>query len=172
MLLRAVALASVIAVATLVAAQIIMPLVFNGRWFILEWPNLVLATLAACLGALAVSTRVRGSRRLGIWEAVLMAVVTYVIGVVLSPIVSAVASWPDVSNGGRVPCLYPLVSSCASGLHGGAALDALIQATLGFYPLMPIALVVFIPLAAALVVPSSVWVLLMRRIVGDSYQRS
>ena len=101
-----------------------------------------------------------------------MAVVTYVVGVLLSPIVSAVAAWPDVSTGGRVPCLYPLSSSCASGLHGNGAWDALIQATLGFYLWTPVALVVFVPLAAALVLPSFVWVLMMRRFVGGTYHRS
>jgi hypothetical protein len=148
-----------------------------GPGLITDWIDFI---LAACLAAVMLSIRVRGRRYDGAGDVTAMAVVTYVIGVLLFPIVQLVATLPSVSNGGLIPCpSYPfggtLYEGCASGLHGSAAWDALISVTVEYYKLTHVALLVLSPLLVVLAVPSLVWVRLMRRFAGVTdprYQRS
>jgi hypothetical protein len=138
---------------------------------------LVVAVVAAGVAALLFATRVRAGWLHGLGEVIAMAVLTYVIGLLLFPVVQAVASWSDVSNGGRIPCLSlrpgaSLYVDCPGGLHGNAAFGALIDGTLSWYPGAPVALLLFAPLLAPLLVPSTVWVLLMRFAKVDAYHRS
>ena len=136
----------------------------------------VVSVIAACSAALSLSTRVRDGRLHGASAVVAMAAATYVVGVMLFPIIQAVAAWPQVSNGGATPCfeirIIGMESRCAGGLQGAEALQALFGATLGYYPATPVALVMFAPLLVILLVPSLVWVRLMRRADVDAYHRS
>jgi hypothetical protein len=167
-----------VVVASLIAASIASALSVNGG----EQPsaNLLAAwalfILPAGLAALALSTRVHGRWPDGAGDVLAMAVVTYAIGVLLFPVIQSLGAWPAVSNGGQVPCLNlrpgaALYEGCASGLHGSAAWDALVTATVGYYELTPVALIVCSPLIVVLAVPSLVWVLLMRWF-ERRYQRS
>jgi hypothetical protein len=133
--------------------------------------------LPACLAGLLLSARVHADWRENAGDVLAMAVVTYVIGVLLFPTIQAVAAWPAVSDGGQIPCLSlrpgaAMYEGCASGLHGSAAWDALVNATVGYYVLSPVALVVCSPLIVVLAAPSLVWVLLMRWLKRVAYHRS
>jgi hypothetical protein len=124
-----------------------------------------LAVLSASLAAWVVSANMPQGRLWSIWEASKLAVLTYVVGIVLFPIGSAVVAWPGVSGGGQIPCyniqIIGTANHCASGLHGAAALVALIGATVPAYGLLPLVLVVLTPLLALLLLPSLIWVLVM-----------
>jgi hypothetical protein len=131
----------------------------------------------ACLAGLLLATRVHADWRRNTGDVLAMAVVTYLIGVLLFPMVQAVAAWPAVSNGGQVPCLNlrpgaAMYEGCASGLHGSAAWEALVRATIGYYELTPVALVVCSPLIVLVAVPSLAWVVAMRWCERFVYQRS
>ena len=135
------------------------------------------SVFAACSTALLLSTRVRDGRLHGVRAVSAMAALTYFVGVMLFPVVATAAAWPKVSNGGAIPCTDIQIigtehTTCAAGLYGVEALRALIGATLSLYQFTAVALVLFVPLLIVLVVPSVVWVLLMRFGEVDAYQRS
>ena len=143
-----------------------------GPGLVADWIDFI---LAACLATALLSAR-HGRWPYDAGDAMATAVVTYVIGILLFPIVQLVAYWPSVSSGGLVPCLsYPfggtLYEYCPSGLHGRAAWDALSSVTVEYYKLTHMALVVCSPLVVILVVPSLVWVRLMRRLEGADHPR-
>jgi hypothetical protein len=170
--------AAVVAVVTAVALSVtgVGPVSVFGSGSIDYIQFSVVSVIAAFLAALLLSTRVRDGRLHGVGAVIATAALTYVVGVLLFPIVAAAAAWPEVSNGGAVPCLEIRIigteSRCAGGLQGAEALQALFGATLGYYPATPVALVMFAPLLVILLVPSLVWTLLMRLTDGDAYQRS
>lgn len=95
-----------------------------------------------------------------------MAIATYLIAVLLFPIVLAVWTMQSVSNGGEIQCVSRGFTECPVGLRGGEALAALVDATLGYYLATPIALVVTLPALVGLLVPSTFWVVVMRRVAG------
>jgi len=141
------------------------------------WAGWAQLLLPAGLAAFMLSTRVTGRWPDGVGDVFAMACVTYLIALLIYPLVIAVAAWPSVANGGLVPCLdlrpgAALYESCRSGLHGNAALDALRDSTVFYYELSPVALIVFSPIAAALLVPSLIWVLSMRLFKRLVYHRS
>jgi hypothetical protein len=161
--------------ASLIAASIALALTLTGGGR--PGADWALFILPAGLAALGLSTRVHGRWPDGAGDILAMAVVTYAIGVLLFPAIQSLAAWQEVSNGGQVPCLSLRPGAapyerCASGLHGSAAWDALVNATVGYYELTPLALAFCSPLIAVLAVPSLVWVLLMRWFERARYHRS
>ncbi len=95
-----------------------------------------------------------------------MALVTYAAAMLLTPIVLSVLSVPSVLNGGGVPC-NPFIHyqfQCPVGLHGSAAIGALINGEVETYPLALVAaLLFFLPSMAVLVVPAAAWHRMVRR---------
>jgi hypothetical protein len=176
--LYGVLVAAVVALVTAVAFSVtgVGPLTVFGPGSVDYVLFSTLSVIAAVLAALVLSTRVRDGRLHGVGAVFAMAALTYVVGVLLFPIVAAAAAWPAVSNGGAVPCLYIQIigteNRCAGGLQGVEAMQALFGATLGWYPGTPLALILFAPLFVILLVPSLVWMLLMRLADGDAYHRS
>jgi hypothetical protein len=166
------ALAAVIAVLAALTISVLAATLVKGLDTDVEPGFGALAVVSACMAAYVLATRIRGGLRHGIGEVLMMTLLTYLLGILIFPIGQAVVAWPRVAGGGSVPCADNLGFYCASGLSGFAALRELINATPGWYVLTPLALVVFWPLLAMLLVPSLVWVLSMRRRRARLYQRS
>jgi hypothetical protein len=134
-----------------------------------------LAVLSAGIGGLIVAPIVKGGSGHGPWEVVLMALATYLSAILLAPIVISITALPRVLDGGDVPCngLSHYQFQCPTGLHGYAALGALIGGAIETYALTLVALLLFLPLLALLLIPAAVWDGLVRReIRRRRYQRS
>jgi hypothetical protein len=139
--------------------------------------DVVVCILPAGITGLLLSSRPDGRRRHGVGEVVAMTVITYLLGVLLFPVLLGLAALPGVVNGAPIPCpSFPpggtAFEYCPVGLHGEEAWRALVSSTLDFYELTPLALIVCSPLLLLLVLPSAAWVLLMRRLDGAPYDGS
>ena len=137
-----------------------------------DWPNplelapiTAWAALSAGLSGWTVAPIVKGSWGHGIWEVVLMALVTYVAAILLAPILSSILSLPSVLNGGDVPCngLNHYQFQCPSGLHGLPAIGALLGGAIEAYELTLVALLVFLPIMVALLIPAAARDMAVRR---------
>jgi hypothetical protein len=158
-------LAAAIAVVTAIVVQVFPAL----GWTYLDvgpyTPFAIYPILVASLAAALVAPRLREGLGHAIGEVLCMAIATYLIAILLFPIVMAVTGGATVSDDGGV-CVSKLIG-CRLG--GDDALAA--------YALTPLALLFFLPALLVLLVPSAVWVFLMRCLVlddswTDPYQRS
>ncbi|HEX7492232.1 MAG TPA: hypothetical protein VF337_11085 [Candidatus Limnocylindrales bacterium] len=127
-------------------------------------PFAVYPILVASLAAALVVPRLGEGSRHAVVEVLAMAIATYLIAILLFPIVMAVTGGTTVSDDGGA-----CVSMIGCRLGGDAALQA--------YALTPIAILFLLPSLLVLLVPSAVWVFSMRRLVlddswTDPYQRS
>ncbi len=125
--------------------------------------------LSACMAGLAAGLLVgpRAARPgLPLLALVEMTVLSYVLFMVLFPIVSILMSLPAATNGGAIYCWRPHVGDvydpCPSGFYGESAIAATVSelGTIAFF--LPIAMallaeLMFIPLVLAIV-----WVVLLR----------
>jgi hypothetical protein len=160
-------LAGVIAIVAALLAQMFLAVVWPGFVLGVNLPFEAYSVVAAGLAAALISNRVGAGLRHGIGEVLAMAIATYFIAILLFPIVLAVWTWPSVSNGGEIQCVARGLSVCPHGLFGDAAMSALDKATMDYYGTAPIAFIILMPAAVGLLVPSTVWVVLMRRLLGD-----
>jgi hypothetical protein len=127
-------------------------------------PFAVYPILAASLAAALVAPRLHEGLGHAIGEVLAMAIATYLIAILLFPIVMAFAGGSTGADDGGA-----CTSIIGCRLGGDAALQA--------YALTPIAVFFLLPALLVLLVPSAVWVLLMRWLVldeswTDPYQRS
>jgi hypothetical protein len=93
---------------------------------------------------------------------------SYILIILLTPLVNALVALPGAVDGGSIPCLNIAFGSatpprCPSGLHDGEAISRLIAEALTFYMLSPFSLallsVVMVPMAAL----AALWRWLLRR---------
>jgi hypothetical protein len=134
-----------------------------------------LAVVSAGIGGLIMAPSVKVGSGHGAWEVFLMALVTYLAAILLAPIIIAITALPRVLNGGDVPCngLSHYQFQCPTGLHGYPALGALVGGAIETYALTIVALVLFLPLLALLLIPAAVWDKLVRREIRQQlYDRS
>lgn len=139
---------------------------------LVTWTS-ILAVLSAAIGGLIVAPIVKGGRGHGTWEIFLMALVTYLSAILLTPVVISISALPRVIDGGDVPCngLSHYQFQCPTGLHGSAALGALIGGAVEIYALALVALLLFLPLLALLLIPAAVWDGFVRREIRRRLQQ-
>jgi hypothetical protein len=161
-------LAGAIAIITALLAQMVLALgsvLTSG--FNLQF--VAYCVLASGLAAALMSNRVSRSSRSPISDILTMTIATFIIAILLFPIVLAVWTRPTVESGGEVQCVSRGLSACPHGLSGDAAMSAQDDAMIAYYRMTPLAFVVLLPAAIGLLVPSAVWVVLMRhRTSNDS----
>jgi ABC-type branched-subunit amino acid transport system permease subunit len=124
-----------------------------------DWMIAIPCLLAAAIGGWLFGSRVLRATKSSI---VLMALATYVVLILLLPLVPAVTAAPGATNGGAIPCLDIRFGSsppgpCPKGLHGSEALNRLVSETATFYVFAPFSLVIFSPLLILLLLLSAVW---------------
>jgi hypothetical protein len=153
-----------------VAALVVQLCPAFGWTYFAVGPNMTFelyAILVASLAGALVGPRLREGLGHAFGEILAMAIATYLIAILLFPIVMAVTSGPGVSSGGGDYCNSGELIGCRLG--GDAALDS--------YGLTPLAILFTLPALPGLLVASAVWVFLMRRLAlndswTDPYHRS